>query len=442
MKISDLIKMGLRNLNRRKARTALTVIGVIIGTLSIVVMVSIGIGMNQNLQKNILENGGMTIISVRQHAGVSDSEGNWESKEQKLDDSAVEQLKQLEHIVGVSPMLGLNITMKSGKYQGWGNFMAMDFEVMEKFEYPKAMDGTYPGSDDKKTFYIGKQAIQDFYYYSGRTSIMKTMDLEKDKIELYFEGFAVNEKKKPFIFSMENHKMLDTDGQSQHDWTIYIDINYYKELFTKYANTLKLEDRKKALASMNDYREIQINVDSMENVTAVQDKIKELGFLSDSNMQYIQPTLESSKMMQMVLGIIGGISMVVSAINIANTMIMAIYERTKEIGVMKVLGCLVSDIKKLFLFEAGMIGLLGGLVGVGFSYFASFLLNTYVGERLLGAFMGGFGQMEEGAKISVIPIWLPFAAGLFGILVGVVSGYIPARKATKISAIEAMKTEG
>lgn len=146
---------------------------------------------------------------------------------------------------------------------------------------------------------------------------------------------------------------------------------------------------------------------------------------------------ETSDTLQMVLGIIGGVAMLVSAINIANTMVMAIYERTKEIGIMKVLGCTVRDIKRQFLLESGLLGLCGGIIGIALSYLVSYLLNTY-GKSFLGSFLGT-GAM---GVCSIIPVWLPFAAAAFGILIGVISGYFPAERATRIRAIEAMKTEG
>lgn len=134
--------------------------------------------------------------------------------------------------------------------------------------------------------------------------------------------------------------------------------------------------------------------------------------------------------------------MFVSAISIANTMVMSIYERTKEIGVMKVLGCVVKDIRLLFLFEAGMIGLLGGVVGVGLGYLTSYLINKY-GQPLFGALMTGgqpMGDVSQ-ATYSIIPIYLPILGLAISVVVGLLSGYFPARRATKISAIEAMRTE-
>ena len=216
-----------------------------------------------------------------------------------------------------------------------------------------------------------------------------------------------------------------------------MDIELYRDIYTKYANTLKIEDRKKAIESLTSYETIRINVDNMNNVTAVQDEIEKLGYKSESNMQYIKPMQDTARMMEIVLGAIGGVAMLVSAINIANTMIMSIYERTKEIGIMKVLGCRVSDVRKLFLFEAGMIGFIGGLIGIGLSYLASSFINKY-GASLLSGFLG-VGDGSSG-NLSYIPFWLPFAGAAFAMLVGVLSGFFPAVRATKISAIEAMKS--
>ena len=178
----------------------------------------------------------------------------------------------------------------------------------------------------------------------------------------------------------------------------------------------------------------------MENVRGIQDAIKEMGYKSSSMSDYTQQIENFSKTIQMVLGGVGAISMLVAAISIANTMIMSIYERTKEIGVMKVLGCHIGDIKKLFLFEAAMMGLIGGIIGITFSYAASYMLNTFGGA--LGNALNMFGgDGGSGSKLSVIPFWLPFVASGFAIIIGIVSGYYPASRATKISAIEAMKNE-
>jgi ABC-type antimicrobial peptide transport system permease subunit len=127
----------------------------------------------------------------------------------------------------------------------------------------------------------------------------------------------------------------------------------------------------------------------------------------------------------------------VAALGITNTMIMSIYERTREIGIMKVLGCLLGDIGKMFLLEAGLIGAIGGLLGILFSQGVSFLMNK-AGVSLIG------GMIYTGSgvtRISIIPVWLMLAAVAFATFVGLVSGFYPARRAMKLSALSAIRTE-
>ena len=127
MKISDLMKMGLRNLGRRKARTALTVVGIVIGTISIVVMISIGIGMNQSFRENLMQYGSFTVINMEKNQIDFDEKGNYSGeKKQKLNDKLIEKLKQIPHVKTVSPVISLGIKLKSGNYESGTQINIMD----------------------------------------------------------------------------------------------------------------------------------------------------------------------------------------------------------------------------------------------------------------------------------------------------------------------------
>jgi ABC-type antimicrobial peptide transport system permease subunit len=143
---------------------------------------------------------------------------------------------------------------------------------------------------------------------------------------------------------------------------------------------------------------------------------------------------KTSRTIQAILAGIGAVSLLVAAIGITNTMVMSIYERTREIGIIKVLGANIRDIKKLFLIEAGLIGLGGGLIGLVLSYAVSVILNK-AGMQLMGD-MGGVSR-----SISIISPELAIGAVVFSSLVGLISGYAPARRAMKISALDAIRGE-
>ena len=174
----------------------------------------------------------------------------------------------------------------------------------------------------------------------------------------------------------------------------------------------------------------------MKNVQDIQQTIKDMGHEAYSLNDQLETMKQTAGIIQGVLGGIGAISLLVAAIGITNTMVMSIYERTKEIGIMKVIGASLKDIRGLFLFESASIGLLGGIMGVAFSYILSFILNQF-GSSFLGDFFGMGGE----SKLSIIPIWLVFAAIGFSTLIGVISGYGPARRAMNLSALDAIRTE-
>lgn len=439
MKISDLLKLAFRNLMRRKARTMLTVIGVVIGTISIVVMVSIGFGVNQTFDEMIMQSGSMTVIKVQKYGAIYDDDSNYiGSKEQVLDDSVVEQIKGIKHVKAATPVINKYVQLTSGKYSNGVSVYAMDCDVFEAFEFPALQYGSYPTKENPATVVLSPESMEYFYKFDRNNYEEKSVDPLTEKVVLKFQEYQTHPRKKEFELLLTDVAMMEQTDNWEYSYNIYMDFDYFREIWQEYANTLTLEDRKRAMSALDTYEEIRINVDNIDNVSEVQEAIEALGYATYSDMMYLEPLKETSNILQIVLGAIGSIAMLVSAINIANTMVMSIYERTKEIGVMKVLGCLVRDIKRQFLLEAGLIGLLGGIIGIIISYVLSYFINRY-GIGIIEALVGTVGAT---AQLSVIPFWLPFAAAAFGMLVGLLSGYFPARRATRIRAIEAMKTEG
>ncbi len=445
MKISDLIKIGLRNLKRRKARTTLTVMGVIIGTISIVVMISIGIGMKKSYTQQVMEQGSLTTINVSSTGGYVDDKGNYVSiKADPMDDKLVAEIKALAHVKSVVPMIVTNMFLYNGRYQNNIQLYVLDSNYISGMEFPALTAGNLPSPKDNKVIVFGSDSLSNFYDPTSRFGSSKQVDITRDKITFGFNPYQyqIDEKKKPLTVKVERYGQLTKSNNYEFDYNSYMDISYFRYLYNKYVNTLKTTERRKAMTAVAHYTNLKVTVDNFENVKDVQGKIDALGYQTDSLAKLMAPMLSTANMLQMVLGAIGAVSMLVSAINIANTMIMSIYERTKEIGIMKVLGCLVKDIKKLFLFEAGMIGLIGGVLGIVLSYIASWAINKFGGPLFQALMSTSYMYNPENSKFSIIPLWLPLVAAGLAIMVGIFSGYYPASRATKISAIEAMKTEG
>ncbi|SHO54190.1 ABC transporter permease [Anaerocolumna xylanovorans] len=445
MKISDLIKIGLRNLKRRKARTTLTVMGVVIGTISIVVMISIGIGMKKSYTQQVMELGSLTEINVSSTGGYVDDKGNYISiKADPMDDELVTKIRDIPHVKTAVPMILTNIFLYSGHYQNNIQLYVLDSNYISGMDFPALTAGNLPSPKDTRVIVFGSDSLNNFYNPYSMFGSSKQIDITRDKLTFGFNPYQyqMDEKKKPLTVKVEQYGVLTKSNNYQFDYNGYMDINYFKYLYAKYVNTLKTTERKKAMTAVANYTNLKVTVDNFKNVEDVQAEIDALGYQTDSLAKLMAPMLSTANMLQMVLGAIGAVSMLVSAINIANTMIMSIYERTKEIGIMKVLGCLVRDVKKLFLFEAGMIGLIGGIIGIASSYAASWAINKFGGPLFQALMSTNYMYNPENSKFSIIPLWLPLVAAGLAIMVGIISGYYPASRATKISAIEAMKTEG
>ncbi len=436
MKFIDFAEMGFKNLFRRKLRTILTMTGVAIGAFSIVIMLSLGIAMTEGYKKQLAEWGNLTKIEINRYGYIYDEEsGVGMSQENKLDDTLVQKLKELEHVRGVTPIMNINARLKSGKYESYCYITGIDPEVLPFFDFPEVESGDYISNDNPTALLFGKNACH-FYNPKGNGNRFgreeDVVDLMTDKIKITFDD-TWGEKIPKYSKLAVAGVLKECTGEENYN--VYAPIEQVKKWYKEKQKNNKENGSTNKKTEIS-YESIWVSVDDTNYVADVQSKIKEMGYSSNSMADQLTNVQEMSNTLQLILGGIGAVSLFVSAIGIANTMVMSIYERTKEIGVMKVLGCIVTDIRKLFLFEASIIGLLGGGIGLGLSYLVSGILNKYAPE------IGGALGVYSGYDISVIPLWLALAALVFSIIIGIVSGLYPAIKATKIKAIEAMRTEG
>ena len=190
------------------------------------------------------------------------------------------------------------------------------------------------------------------------------------------------------------------------------------------------------------YNEVVVKATDIDHVADAQKEIDAAGFDTWSMESIREPLQKEARQKMLLLGGLGAISLFVAAIGIANTMIMSISERTREIGIMKALGCYVRDIRVLFLSEAGAIGLIGGIIGSIVSYIAMIVMNLIslggppTFANILLCITGG----DAITRTSVIPLWLVLFALVFSVFIGLASGFYPANKAVKISALEAIRS--
>ena len=441
MKFLDMLIMSVNNLRRRKLRTALTVLGVIIGTASIVVMVSLGIGFNQTIIDQISESGSLTTIQIYNYNWGSNGEDNF------MTDSTMKMFENLPYVETVSPMLYTSVIMKQGKYESYIGLLGVSREYLEQIPLK---EGSMPKSGSKELeLIVGNNIIQQFYNPKVNESYWETGKLPEvdfmnrpmfvifDMDAYYNAMYGDGQMPKKYLINTAGLAVGEVDEWNEYSYRVYVEIDnlktMLKQIFKKKPIPGQPTNAKGKPYSEFIYDEAVVYVDDMNHVTEVQKLITDMGYQASSNMEYLETMQKQSQMAQAVLGGIGAVSLFVAAIGIANTMMMSIYERTKEIGIIKVLGCAMKNIRTMFLMEAGFIGFLGGILGLLLSIGISGIINQVLSSSML------FGY--EGGKLSVIPSWLAILALGFAIAVGMIAGFFPALRAMKLSPLAAIKTE-
>ena len=477
MSFYDLMTMSMGNLWRRKLRTVLTVLGVLIGTTSIVAMLSLAFGMKQMIMDEYASMGSVTQIMISGGGGGDmDSSSSQTDTSTMLTETNMQMYQDMEHVKNVLPQLSFDGNMQSGRYSGYGNLIGVDQSILDSQELEKG-DIPQKGSAGTLQVIAGNQILTGFGYVQGdeyvdyySTGELPNIDLMTQirVLQVYNEqaetdvdmqtdngdstgddssdgGNTDSTGDDAVAQPVEDNSMLNfrikvagilaggVDEYNTYSNSLLVNIDDLKSYLTKNFGKGNIPGQPKPNGKpMNEwvYSTLVVDVDDASNVDSVMKDIQDMGFSASSNKDLLDSAQKNLQIVELVLGGIGMVAFLVAAIGIANTMMMSTYERTKEIGVMKVLGCDMRDIQKLFLTEAGFIGLIGGIVGLGLTCGVSALINHFAVS------MGGMK-----GNISVIPWWLALAAVAFSTLMGMVAGYFPARRAMKLSPLAAIHTE-
>ena len=457
MKFPDLLIMSMNNLRRRKLRTVLTVLGVIIGTAAIVVMVSLGIGLNEMTVEQIASWGSLTTIEVYGQnsgggmgmIGAVSSAQSGEDEPNYITDKVIDSFKRIPHVTGVSPVLNMNVVMRQGAYIS--TFVQLKGVSQSYLEQLDLGEGRIPEQGELGLVF-GNGVIRDFtnaktgkgFWDTGEMPDVDPMGKPMFVIfdmDAYYQSQGSGSSSDGTPIKPPKKYMIETTGMtaggegsySNYSWYVFTDIDglkaQLKKIFKK-GTPIPGQPTNKKGKPLNElvYNSAEVFVDDMENVTQVQEQLAAMGYQVNSQMDFLESSRQQSNMVQAVLGGIGAVSLFVAAIGIANTMMMSIYERTKEIGVMKVLGCDMGNIRNMFLIESGFIGFMGGTVGVALSYGVSAIVNRFVNMSLSG-------------DLSRIPPWLSLAAVGFAVFVGMAAGFMPAVRAMKLSPLAAIRNE-
>ena len=351
--------------------------------------------------------------------------------EQTITDSVIGDLKAIEHVTEVVAQQSIQgSTMLSIQhFQGRASLTGVSIDDLSLLGL-EAAEGNLSLSTGATV--IGSKVPENFYRmnYSGKDATL-TMSLLNKKLKLTLMKNSSGKTVRKTMWLKVNGILPETSSQS--DYTVYLTMSDADSIYA-YLNGEKLDH------DTDSYSSVIIRVDETDNVMTVADKITEMGFQATTPQSVLENINALFTVMQLVFGGIGAITLFVAAIGIANTMTMAILERTREIGLLKALGATNQNILSLFLGEAAGIGLLGGIGGVSLGLVLGKIINAIAAPYLQEQAAQSSSASSSAAVSAVyMPLYLPIFALIFSTLIGSLSGLYPSLRAASLPPVIALK---
>ena len=467
MKLPDLTELALRNLRESLLRNSLTTIGISVGVASLVAMLSLGIGLQQLFSRRLAKSGlfdTVMVTSRRDLRGMGRDEernGPPPGESRVLDESARLEMERLPNVLEAYPDIRFiselryedkpHLTMISAlpssaksneSFDGMqGNFFTSDTapEVILQKSFAEELLGKIPvrGIDETKVADLARPLLgKELTMRYAQRAASPAQPLSADAANAPDNSLSgstysvVSREQKLKIVGVS-----DLDPESMRGPTrakVFLPLKLAQSLHIMQPTDLREVAR--AASDQPVYSSVSVKVKNPAQVQAVEDAIKKMGFGTFSILDASRGLQQVFKVLYAFLGIFGSLALIVASIGIVNTLVMAILERRREIGIMKAIGASDGDVKKLFFAEAGAMGVLGGIVGVALGWIIGQVIN--LGTNI---YLKRQGFPPE--HFWAVPWWLVGFAILFAFLVSLVSGLYPAGRAARLDPVQALRYE-
>lgn len=454
MKIGDLTELAFRNLREAILRNSLTTLGVAVGVASLVAMLSVGVGLQQFASKRLASSGLFNAIFVISRAdrgfqGTRRNPAQSTGNARPLDDAARRELAGLPNVTEVYPQVrfvtevrygdtpypssvaGVPFSERTdGAFDGMQGafFSAPDAnEAILQIEFARELSSDPAGliGKDLVLRYAKREALP-----TNRSAPSKRTNAVNPATQS--NGFSVVPQEKRLrivgIIDTEPEGGFGGFGRSR----VFIPLALAQDLSA--TDVADLEQLVGEAPASRTYSSLTVRVKDPTEVESAEAAIKTMGFETFSLLDTTKDLRLFFSVIDLLLGIFGSLALAVATLGIVNTLVMAILERRREIGVFKALGADDRDVKQLFFAEAGVMGLLGGIGGV--------ILGWLIGRALtFGTDLYLARQKLPAVQISAVPLWLAFGAVAFAVLVSLFAGFYPASRAARLNPVEALRYE-
>jgi putative ABC transport system permease protein len=474
MKLPDLTELAVRNLRESLLRNSLTTVGISVGVASLVAMLSLGIGLQQLASRRLMKSGlfdTMVVTSrrdLRNFGHEEERSGPAPGESRILDESTRQEIEHLPNVLEAYPDIRFitelryedkpHLTMVSALpesaksndafEQMQGHFFSSDMaaEVVIQKAFAEELLGKTPKSGLDETDVaslasplLGKELVMRYAQReaspvasSGAAkSAAKDTSISSGDQNLTDAAYSVVSREQKLIIV----GVADLDPESMRGPTrarVFLPLKLAESLHVMQPTDLREISR--TATDQPAYSSISVRVKNPSQIRAIEDAIKKMGFNTFSILDATRSLQQFFAVLDLFLGIFGSLALAVASIGIVNTLVMAILERRREIGIMKAIGASDGDVKKLFFAEAGAMGILGGIVGVALGWAIGQVIN-------LGTNVYLKRQALPPEHFWAVPWWLVGAAIVFAFIVSLLSGLYPAGRAARLDPVQALRYE-
>lgn len=422
----ELAQLSFKNLLRARARLAMTAGGVVVGTAAVILLVALTIGLQQAAERGFGSSQDLTAIDVYPN-WLPDNQDNIP----QLTVEAVQKFWQLDNVSLVIATNYLGAELRSGNYMGYPGIIGIDPAMIGYLNLTPEQGSL---QIEKGQVIVGKYAGDYWFDPNSNSEEYQpiTVDLMNEDvyINLIQYGEVPRERKIP----------LEVVGQfaegTMYDYAILMPLEDAIEYRTWMENT---EFDPETFV----FDQVRVIATDRETTREVSEAIREMGYMSGGMGDFLDQINGFFRTMRLMLGGVGLVALIVAAFGVANTMTMAILERTREIGLMKAVGATDQDVLSIFLIEAGLVGLIGGLSGVSLSYLLQRLINRAVENVPQGEGIQFLpvDLSQVNGNLIVIPTPLAVFAIVLATGIGLAAGFFPAIRAARLQPVIALKSE-
>ena len=435
MKFKDQFRTGWRNLSRQKLRTSLTIFAIVIGAVSVTVMLSLVTSAQGFLMSSAEKTGMDKRVIVTGTPGLDYRESTWnwpDGSGKKIDESVLAEVSKLPEV---------NSATLYASVQALSDFTVNGVTLPFKNLYTEAYtpNGTVrhilvageelsEATNGKGVLVTG--GIANDLGFKGREAELVGQEIVlKFRQDLGPPGSGKADEKGTIVGVVlgENGDGLSFDL----DWAVKLDTMTWEE---QSGPNGEMQTRTESNVARNGYNSIWVDLKDKNTAETVVTRIESLGYGAAAGQEEVDAQATAFTIIGAVLGGIGGIALLVAAIGVINTMVMATLERTREIGIMRAIGATKRTVRRLFTVEAGVLGFMGGVFGVAISFGVAVALNQVLNEQLADS-----GITDR--NIVSIPPHIALIVLAATTLIGMLAGRLPARRAANLDPVEALRYE-